>query len=105
MKLDNKKIVLSVLLLGAFSGCSALISDSMLKAAHQDMDKNHDGYIDYNEYLINSNETDMEDIKSEAKEKGMSVEEYQKWDFNRADSNRDGKVTTQEFINLARKEL
>ena len=47
----------------------------------------------------------MKDVKSEAKKKGMSVEEYQRWDFGRADSNGDGKVTPQELIDLARKEL
>jgi len=104
MKTDSKKIVLIVLLLEVFSGCSALISDSMLKAMHQDMDKNQDGYVDYHEYLNNSN-TNMENVKSEAKEKGMSVEKYQKWDFNRADSDRDGKITPQELIDLARREL
>ena len=105
MKIDSKKIVLITLLIGTFSGCSALISDAMLKAVHQDMDKNHDGYIDYNEYLINSNEKDMKELNREAKEKGMSIEEYQKWDFNRADANRDGKITPQELIDLARREL
>ena len=104
MKIDSKKIVLSTLLLGAFSGCSLLISDSMIKAAHRDMDKNHDGYIDYSEYLADSN-SNIEDVKSEAKDRGMSVEEYQKWDFNRVDSNRDGKITPQELIDLARREL
>ena len=104
MKLDSKKIVLSLLLLGAFSGCSLLISDSMIKGIHQKMDTNHDGYIDYSEYLADSN-SNMEDVKSEAKDRGMSVEEYQKWDFNRVDSNRDGKITPQELIDLARREL
>ena len=104
MKLNNKKIVLSVLLLGAFSGCSLLISDSMIKGIHQKMDTNHDGYIDYSEYLADSN-SNMEDVKSEAKDREMSVEEYQKWDFNRADANRDGKITPQELIDLARREL
>ena len=104
MKIDNKKFVLSVLLLGVMSGCSALVSDTMLKAAHKDMDKNHDGYIDYHEYTHSSN-TDIKDVKSEAKKKGMSIEEYQKWDFNRADSDRNGKVTPQELIDLARREL
>ena len=104
MKANNTKVILTVFILGIFSGCSALISDSMIKAAHQDMDKNHDGYIDYNEYLDDSS-TNMEDVKSEAKDRGMSVKEYQKWDFNRADFNRDGKITSQELIDLARKEL
>ncbi len=104
MKINSTKIVLIALLLGGFSGCSALISDSMLKAIHQEMDTNHDGYIDYSEYLDNSN-ANMEDVKSEAKDKGMSVEEYQKWDFHRADSDGDGKITPQELIDLARKEL
>ena len=102
MRID-KKIVL-IVLFGAFSGCSLLISDSMLKGMHQKMDRNHDGYIDYNEYLADSN-ANMEDVKSEAKDRGMSIEEYQKWDFNRADSNRDRKITPQELIDLARKEL
>ena len=104
MNADSKKIVFTILLIGAFSGCSALISDSMIKDAHQDMDINRDGYINYDEYLISS-KTDMENVESEAKEHGMSIEEYQKWDFNRADFNRDGKITPQELIDLARKEL
>ncbi len=104
MKLNSKKIIFSVLLLGAFSGCSALISDSMIKGIHQKMDTNQDGYIDYSEYLADSN-SNMEDVKSEAKDREMSVEEYQKWDFNRADANRDGKITPQELIDLARREL
>ena len=104
MKTDSKKIILSVLLLGTFSGCSLLISDSMIKGIHQKMDINHDGYIDYREYLADSN-ANMEDVKSEAKDRGMSVEEYQKWDFNRADANKDGKIAPQELIDLARREL
>jgi len=104
MKLDSKKIILSLLLLGTFSGCSLLISDSMIKGIHQKLDTNNDGYINYSEYLADSN-TNMEDVKSEAKDRGMSVEEYQKWDFNRADANRDGKISPKELIDLARREL
>ena len=104
MKIYNKKIILITILLVTFSGCSKLISDSMLKNVHQKMDTNHDGYIDYNEYLDDSN-VNINDVKSEAMKKGMSVEKYQKWDFNRADSNRDGNVTPKELIDLARKEL
>ena len=104
MKIDSKKIVLITLLLGTFSGCSLLISDSMIKGIHQEMDINHDGYIDYSEYLVNSN-ANMEDVQSEAKDRGMSVEEYQKWDFKRVDSDGDGKISPQELIDLARREL
>lgn len=104
MKIDSKNFFLSLLFLVTFSGCSLLISDSMLKGMHQKMDTNHDGYIDYSEYLVDSNKN-MEDVKSEAKKKSMSVEEYQKWDFNRADVNRDGKISPQELIDLARREL
>ena len=104
MKLDNKKIILSLLFIGTFNGCSLLISDSMIKGMHQKMDTNNDGYINYSEYLADSN-ANMEDVKSEAKDRGMSVEEYQKWDFNRADANRDGKIAPQELIDLARREL
>jgi Ca2+-binding EF-hand superfamily protein len=99
MKNSNKKIILTLLLIGTLSGCTALIPDSMLISAHQDMDKNHDGYIDYNEYL--QSEAD-EDVAQKAKEKGMTIEEYQKWDFSRADGNKDGKVTAQELIDLFR---
>ena len=102
MKVNYKKIILTTLLIGTISGCSLLVSDSMLKAAHQDMDKNHDGYIDYNEYLSSSKDGD---IAKEAKEKGMTIEEYQKWDYNRADANRDGKITEQELIDLFHKEF
>ena len=104
MKTDSKKIILSVLLLGTFSGCSLLISDSMIKGIHQKLDTNHDGYIDYSEYLADSN-ANMKDVKSEAKDRGMNVEAYQKWDFNRADSDGNGKISPQELINLARREL
>ena len=103
MKLDSKKIVL-ITLLGTFSGCSLLISDSMIKGIHQEMDINHDGYIDYSEYLADSN-ANMENVKSEAKDRGMSLEEYQKWDFKRVDSDGDGKIAPQELIDLARREL
>jgi len=104
MKIDSKKIILTLILFGTFSGCSLLISDSMIKGIHQKMDTNHDGDIDYREYLADSN-SNMEDVKSEAKDKNMSVKEYQKWDFNRADANRDGKISPQELIDLARREL
>jgi len=99
--IDNKKIALTLLLLGVFNGCTALIPDSMIKYAHQDMDKNHDGYIDYDEYLKSKSN---ENIAQEAKDKGMTKEEYLKWDFSRPDENGDGKITVQELINLARKE-
>jgi Ca2+-binding EF-hand superfamily protein len=102
MKTVNKNIFLIFLSLGAFHGCSVLVPDSMIKGMHQDMDKNHDGHVDYNEYLQSGSNNNVE---KEAKEKGMTVEEYQKWDFNRADTDRDGKVTVQEIINLFRKEL
>ncbi len=102
MKKNNIKTVLAILLVGTFSGCTALISDNMLRSAHQDMDKNHDGYIDYQEYLQTGSD---DETAREAKEKGMTIDEYQKWDFNRADSNRDGKVTQQEMIDLFRKEF
>ena len=99
---NNNKIVLAILIIGAFSGCSMLVSDSMIKGMHQDMDSNNDGYINYSEYLKNASD---DNVAQEAKEKGMSIEEYQKWDFNRADENRDGKVTKQEMIDLFRKEF
>ena len=100
MKISNKNIVLA-LLIGVFSGCTALVPDSMLRTAHQDMDKNHDGYIDYNEYLKSSSH---DNITKKAKERKMTIEEYQKWDFNRADTDKNGKVTEQELINLFRRE-
>ncbi len=100
MHKNNITIVLTIFFSGIFSGCTALISDSMLIAAHQDMDKNHDGYIDYNEYLKSGSD---EDVAEEAKKKGMTVEEYQKWDFERADIDKNGKITAQELIDLFRK--
>ena len=102
MKINHVKIVLTILLIGTFSGCAALVSDNMLRSAHQDMDKNHDGYIDYNEYLKSGSD---KDTAKEAKDKGMTIEEYQKWDYNRADANKDGKITEQELIDLFRKEF
>jgi len=99
MKINNTKTILTILLIGTFSGCTALVSDSMLRAAHQDMDKNHDGYVDYQEYLQTGSD---EDTAREAKKKGMTIEEYEKWEFNKADKNRDGKVTSQELIDLFR---
>ena len=102
MNKNNITIVLAILFTGTFSGCSALVTDSMLTSAHREMDLNHDGYIDYNEYLKSGSN---EDFVENAKEKGMTVEEYQKWEFERADTDRDGKVTTQEFIDLFRREF
>jgi len=101
MKLNKQKIILSILCIGAFSGCTALVSDSMIKYAHQDMDKNHDGYIDYDEYLKSKSN---ENIAQEAKDKGMTQKEYLKWDFSRPDKNGDGKITVQELIDLVREE-
>ena len=101
----NKKNIITVLAFlftGTLSGCTTLITDSMLTSAHQEMDLNHDGYIDYNEYLKSGSN---EDFVESAKEKGMTVEEYQKWEFERADVDRDGKVTAQEFIDLFRREF
>ena len=98
---QNNKIILSILLIGALNGCTALIPDSMIKSAHQDIDKNHDGYIDYDEYLKSKSN---ENIAQEAKDKGMTQEEYLKWDFSRPDKNGDGKITVQELIDLFRKE-
>jgi Ca2+-binding EF-hand superfamily protein len=85
-------------------GCAALVPDSYVKAVHQEMDKNNDGYIDYNEFL-KSNDLSDEEMAQRAKEKGMTEEEYLKWDFSRADGNRDGKITEQELIELFRKEM
>ena len=101
MNKNTTKTVFIIFLIGIFNGCSALVPDSMLKGIHTHMDSNNDGYLDYNEYLVNSNSND--DVEQEAKEKGMTVEEYQKWDFNRADGNGDGKVTAEELIYLFRK--
>ncbi len=101
MNKNNITIVLAIFFTGIFGGCTALIPDSMITSAHQDMDLNHDGYIDYNEYLKSGSN---EDVAEEAKEKGMTVEEYQKWDFERADADRNGKVTAQELIDLFRRE-
>ena len=97
------KLILPLSLIGILNGCSsAIISDEMLKGIHKEIDTNNDGYINYQEYLQSGSKGD---VLKEAKKKGMTVDEYQKWEFNRADANRDGKVTKQEFINLARKEL
>jgi len=100
MKYNGKKIVLFFIFIGVINGCTALVPNSFLRAAHKDMDSNNDGYIDYNEYLKSASN---KDVAKEAKEKGMSIEKYQKWDFNRADANRDGKVTSQELIELFRR--
>ncbi|RTZ59294.1 MAG: hypothetical protein DSZ32_05490 [Gammaproteobacteria bacterium] len=97
-----KIILLLLSLAGALNGCTFLISDKMIKNIHKKIDTNNDGYISYQEYL---EDDQNRDVSKEAKEKGMSVEEYQKWDFNRADANRDGKITTQELIDLFRNEL
>ena len=102
MKLNKTKIILVLSFIELLNGCTALVSDSMLRAAHQDMDKNHDGYVDYKEYLQTGSD---KETAREAKEKGMTIEEYQKWDYNRADANKDGKVTQQELIDLFRKEF
>ena len=101
MKKNNIKIILLFTFIGALNGCTALVPDSMINAAHQDMDKNRDGYVDYEEYLQTGSD---EDTAKEAKERGMTIDEYQKWEFNRADANRNGKVTAQELIDLFRNE-
>ena len=103
MKSYSVKTVVIFLLLGALNGCTGLmVTDEMIKGIHKEMDTNHDGYIVYQEYLQSG--TKGEFLRN-AKEEGMTVEEFQKWEFNRADANRDGKVTPQELIDLARKEL
>lgn len=96
MKLNNKTI-LFLLLIGALSGCAALVPDSMLKGIHQEMDSNRDGYL-------KTFPDSEEEIARQAKKKGMTVDEYSKWDFNRTDLNKDGKITAQELIDLFRKE-
>ncbi len=101
MKKTQQKIIFTIFATLLLNGCTALIPNSMIKAAHQDMDTNNDGYIDYNEYLKSGSK---EDIAKEAKERGMTKKEYLKWDFNRADGNKDGKITAQELINMAKEE-
>lgn len=102
MKLNKKRLVLGILLLGVLNGCSALIPDFAIKNGHSKMDTNGDGYIDYKEYL-NSIES-QEYIESEAKKKNMTVDEYLKWDFSRADFNGDAKISVQELIRLVRED-
>ena len=103
MKYYSAKTLAIISLLGVLTGCTSLLmTDSMLKGIHKAMDTNHDGYIVYQEYLQSGSKGEFQ---RDAKKKGMTVEEYQKWEFNRADANRDGKITPQELIDLARKEL
>ncbi len=102
MKKIDKKSLLLLSFVVTFHGCSSLIPNSMLRASHQDIDTNHDGYVDFQEYLKTGSE---EDVMHEAKAKGMTKKKYLQWDFNRADENKDGKVSAQEFINMANKEL
>lgn len=100
MRRINKKMMINILFMaGLLSSCTAFIPDSMIKAAHQDMDTNHDGYVDYQEYLKTGTQ---KEIAREAQKKGMSVEEYSHWDFNRVDANRDGRITLQELLNFAK---
>ncbi len=47
----------------------------------------------YRDGYLKTSPDSEEQIASEAKKKGMSVDEYSKWEFNRADLNRNGKVT------------
>jgi len=99
----NIKTVVIISLIGALNGCTGLmVTDEMIRGIHKEMDINNDGYITYQEYLQSGSKRE---VLKEAKKKGMSVDEYQKWDFNRADANRDRKITPQELIDLARKEL
>lgn len=103
MKYYRTKTILIISFIGALNGCTGLmVSDEMIKGIHKEMDTNNDGYINYQEYLQSGSK---KEFLKEAKEKGMTVDEYQKWEFNRADANRDGKITPQELIVLARKEL
>ena len=102
MKYLNTKIVLLLSFIGALNGCTSLmITDEMVQGIHKEMDTNNDGYINYQEYLSSGSKNDF--VKG-AREKGMTVDEFKKWEFNRADENRDGKITKEELINLARKE-
>lgn len=99
----SAKTVVIVSLLGALNGCAGfMLTDEMVEGIHQEMDTNHDGYIVFQEYLQSASKGEF---LRNAKEKGMTVEEFQRWEFNRADANRDGKITPQELIALARKEL
>ena len=103
MEYFNTKIVLLLLLIGALNGCTSLVvTDEMVQGIYKEMDTNNDGYINYQEYLNSGSKNEM---LREAKEKGMTIDEFQKWEFNRADANRDGKITKEELINLAKKEL
>ena len=103
MEYFNTKIILLLLLIGVLNGCSGLmVTDEMIKGIHKEMDTNNDGIINYQEYLQSGSKGEF---LKKAKKKGMTVYEYQKWEFNRADANRDGKITEQELIDLARKEL
>ena len=103
MNNHSAKTVVIISLLGVLNGCTDfMVTDEMVEGIHQKMDINHDGYIVYQEYLQSASKGEF---LRNAKEKGMTVKEFQKWEFNRADANRDGKITPQELIDLARKEL
>jgi len=100
MKHSNfKHITIIIFCMGILNGCSSTPSVSQLKSAHKEIDLNKDGFIDYKEYRI---EVADENISKEAKAKGLTEEQYHIQEYNLADTNRDGKVTVQEFINFVK---
>ena len=89
----NRKMILkgllSVLLISTLSGC--LTTNNR----HQEIDANHNGYIEYSEF---KRKFFKKEVAIFAKKKNISKDHYVQWLFSQADSNKDGKVSAEEHM-------
>jgi len=89
------KLLLSILFLYSMSGCSLLMPFFSLRKTPNHIDTNHNGQVEYAEFLKSSSaqEGNPHEVKT-----NITRDRYLKQKFSHADSDKDGKVSIEEYM-------
>ena len=103
MHLYKRYVFITIIFITTFTLSSCLTYSAkqiVAKNIFPKLDLNNDKSISYAEFRVVTSK-DQEDIKyarEKALKKGVTVNEYMRSEFDRADINKDGKITFREFL-------
>lgn len=94
-----KKTFFIIFSLSLISGCTILQPKSLSHIIFKSLDQNKDGGLTYTEFKTATTKDahDSAYMNHEAKKKGISLDQFITSEFNNADTNHDGKMSSEEF--------